>query len=381
MEMSAGLVIIGSGPAGVSTAEAFREHDSDAPVRIMTDDADPPYWRPPLSKEYLRGTDDDVELHSRDWYDERAIEIHRAAVSSIDVPDHAILIGDDRMQYDALVLACGSEPTPLSVPGGERALPLRSLADARRLRQAATAASSAVVVGAGFIGCEVAASLASRGLDVTLVGRDDVPQLKRLGSDVGHRIRDLLVANGVRFIGGASVTGVDGERVHVGDDRTVDADVVLAATGVKPRTELARAAGLDLHSSRIVVAADTSTSADDVYAAGDIAFALNATAGRRVSVEHWQDAADQGEVAGARAAGVHAEWTAVPGFWSDIGDATLKYHAWGDGYDTCRVVDQGSGFTAWYERDGVLVGVLTMGVDSDYDLGEQLIEAGKPAPL
>lgn len=365
----------------MSAAEAFRKHDSTSPVRIMTDDADPPYSRPPLSKEYLRGSDDDVELHSPDWYDERSIEIHRATVDSIDVTDHAILIGDDRMAYDALVLACGSAPAPLPVPGGERALPLRSFVDARRLREAAVGAGSAVVVGAGFIGCEAAASLARRGLEVTLIARDDVPQRKRLGADVGRRIRDLVIANGVRFIGGASVAEVQDGSVRLDDDRTLTCDVVLAATGVKPRTELADAAGLDLHSSRIVVAADMSTSADDVYAVGDIAFALHPTVGRRISVEHWQDAVEQGETAGARAAGQHAEWTAVPGFWSDIGDATLKYHAWGDGYDTCRVIDHGDGFTAWYERDGAVVGVLTHDTDADYDLGEQLIAEGKPVPL
>ena len=378
---AAGLVIIGSGPAGLAAAEAFREHDADAPVRIMTEDPDPPYERPPLSKEYLRGTTDDVALHPADWSAERSIELHRGTVTELDVTDHAILLGDDRMAYDALVLATGAAPRPLPVPGGERALSLRSLTDARRLREAATGAKTAVVIGAGFIGCEAAASLAMRGITVHLVAPDTLPQEKRLGSDAGHRITDLVTATGVRYVGDTSVREIGSHSVVLDDDRTIEADLVLAATGVAPNSDLARAAGLRIENSLIVVDEHMRTSADDVYAAGDIALAHNADAGRAIAVEHWQDAADQGEVAGARAAGRTVSWSGAPGFWSDIGDATLKYSAWGDGYEHSRIVDHGDGFTVWYERDGVLVGVLTHNADDDYDLGGRLIVEGKPAPI
>ena len=378
---SAGLVIIGSGPAGVGAAEAFRKHDTDSPVRIMTNDPDHPYARPPLSKEFLRGDTDDVELHPAEWFADRSIEIHRGEVTAIDVVDHAILLDGERMAYGALVLACGAEPSPLPVPGGERALNLRSLTDARRLRQAATGARSAVVVGAGFIGCEAAASLAMRGIDVTLVAPEQQPQEERLGADVGRRIRDFVEKSGARYVAGASVKEIREGAVELDGGRTIGCDVVLAATGVKPRIDLARAAGLELEQSRIAVDAHLHTSADDVYAAGDVAFAVNTDAGRRIAIEHWQDAADQGEVAGAGAAGKPANWSGAPGFWTSIGDATLKYHAWGDGFTHSRVIDHDDGFTAWYQRDGVAVGVLTHNADNDYDLGEQLIVAGKPAPV
>jgi 3-phenylpropionate/trans-cinnamate dioxygenase ferredoxin reductase component len=379
--MSAGLVIIGSGPAGVKAAEAFREHDADAPVRIMTEDPDPPYERPPLSKEFLRGDTEDVALHPADWFAERSIELHRGTVTELDVADHAVLLGEDRMAYDALILATGAAPQPLPVPGGERALSLRSLGDARRLRDAATGASSAVVIGAGFIGCEAAASLAMRGITVHLVAPEAHPQEARLGDDAGRRIADLVTATGARFVGGASVREIDSGSVHLDNGRTIECDLLLAATGVKPRIDLAQAAGLRIEKSRIVVDEHMRTSADDVYAAGDITLAHNTDAGRAIAVEHWQDASDQGEIAGARAAGGTTSWTGAPGFWSDIGDASLKYSAWGDGYDRSRLVDHGDGFTVWYERDSVLVGVLTHNADGDYELGEQLIVAGKPAPV
>ncbi|MGA8332097.1 MAG: FAD-dependent oxidoreductase, partial [Mycobacterium sp.] len=158
-------------------------------------------------------------------------------------------------------------------------------------------------------------------------------------------------------------------------------DLVVAATGVEPQSALASAAGIRTSDGRVVVDAQMRTSVDNVYAAGDVALAYNALAGRPVAVEHWQDAVDHGEIAGAGAAGQVREWDAVPGFWTTIGEATLKYHAWGDGFDTARLVDHGDGFTVWYERDHATVGVLTLNADEDYDRGEELIQRKNPSPL
>ena len=238
-----------------------------------------------------------------------------------------------------------------------------------------------MVIGAGFIGCEAAASLAMRGLSVTLVAPDRVPQEKRLGADAGERLLDLVTGTGVRYVGGASVAAIDDDGVRLDDGVTIDCDLVLAATGVTPLGDLAAAAGLQMQDSRIVVGADMRTSAADVYAAGDVTFAFNAAAGRHLAVEHWQDAADHGTVAGAQAAGADATWDAVPGFWSTIGEATIKHHAWGDGYDRSRVIDHDGGFTVWYEEDGTAVGVLTCEADDDYDHGETLIAEGRPIPV
>lgn len=386
--MPAGLLIIGSGPAGVSAAEAFRERRPDVPVRILTADPDLPYARPPLSKEFLRGQDDDIALHPPQWYRDRTIEvIHGVDVDTLDVAQKVVRAGDRRFEYDTLVLACGAAPVPLPVPGSDSALQLRSAGDATTLRAAAGRAKTAVVIGAGFIGCEAAASLAARGVSVTLAAPDPAPQVKRLGDEAGRRLRQLVERSGAGYLADATVTALENENdtgatVVVLDDGTrLAADLVLAATGVAPQSGLAEAAGLDVRNSRIVVGSDMRTSAPDVFAAGDVALAFNDTAGRHLAVEHWQDADDQGSIAGTGAAGDTARWNSVPGFWSTIGEATIKYHAWGDGFSEAQLIEHGGGFTVWYtDETGAAVGVLTYHADDDYDAGERLIEQAAAPP-
>jgi 3-phenylpropionate/trans-cinnamate dioxygenase ferredoxin reductase subunit len=208
-----------------------------------------------------------------------------------------------------------------------------------------------------------------------------VPQEKRLGTDAGERLLELVQQSGVRYVGGVTVKSITERGVVLNNGVTLDTDLVLAATGVAPNSAVPQAAGLTIEQSRVVVDADMSTSADGVFAAGDVASAFNAAAGRHLPVEHWQDAMDQGEVAGAVAAGQPSKWDAVPGFWTSIGEATVKYHAWGDGYQSSRLLARDNGFTVWYEKDGSAVGVLTCNADDDYDLGETLIAEGRPAPV
>lgn len=372
------MVVVGSGPAGVSAAEAFRHHDPETPVHILTADPALPYARPPLSKEFLRGETEDVLLHPAEWYDERRIDVVHTRVERIDPEGHVVIADGQRFVYSSLMLACGSAPIPLSVPGGQRAYQLRSLADARRLRDRSSGADSAVVIGAGFIGCETAAALARRGVSVTLVAPNTAPQDSRLGAEAGQRLRTLVTSAGARYVGGVTVEAVSADAVQLDKGVTIRCDLVLAATGVRPQSGLAEEAGLKIADSRVVVGADMRTSAPDVFAAGDVATAFNATAERHISVEHWQDAVDQGEIAGVAAAGRDGQWDGVPGFWTTIGDATVKYHAWGDGYDHVRLIDREDGFTAWYERDGATVGILTFNADDDYDRGEALIRNAQP---
>jgi 3-phenylpropionate/trans-cinnamate dioxygenase ferredoxin reductase subunit len=376
------LIVVGSGPAGVAAAEAFRSRDKDSLVQIITADSDSPYARPPLSKEYLRGETDDIALHPADWFADHGIDVLCGArVDGIETTERYVHTSDGGYSYRALVLACGAAPVPLEVPGGEHALQLRSLADAQRLRGAAAGAQSAVVIGAGFIGCEVAASLSKRGVSATLVAPQPLPQQQRLGTEAGDRLRRLLVDSGVRFVGGVAVEALHDGAVQLDNGVTVDTELIIAATGVRPNAEVARSAGLRIEQSRIVVGADMGTSAPAVFAAGDVALAFNATAGRAVAVEHWQDAADQGALAGAAAAGQAGRWDAVPGFWTTIADTTIKYHAWGDGFERSRVLDGEDGFTVWYEARDATVGVLTCNSDDDYDLGERLIAEHRPAPV
>ncbi len=378
-----GLIIIGSGPAGVGAADTFRTHNSTLPVRLISADPALPYERPPLSKDFLRGETDDVALHPRSWFAERDIELVQGVeLDRIDPVDGIAVIDGVRYSYTALVLATGATPAPLPVAGGEQALQLRSLSDAQRLRTAGSKAQTAVVIGAGFIGCEAATSLARRGVSVTLVAPQDVPQEKRLGRDAGEQLLRLVKGAGVQYVGGVSVDAIhDGSVVQLDSGMSIECDLVLAATGVVPNSGAAEAAGLDIEQSRVVVGADMVTSAPNIFAAGDVALAHNRTAGRRIATEHWQDAADQGAIAGASAAGVDAQWDGVPGFWTSIGDSDVKYHSWGDGYETSRLLLHDDGFTVWYERAGVTVGVLTLNGDDDYDLGERLIKEGSPAPV
>lgn len=374
---------MGSGPAGVAAAESFREHDAATPVQILTADIDMPYARPPLSKEYLRGQTDDVALHPAQWFADRAIEITRGAgVNRLDLVEHAVFVGAQRHAFDRLILASGAAPTAPSIPGGQRARLLRSLADASALRDSAHDADSAVVIGSGFIGCEAAASLALRGVPVTLVAPEPLPQEKRLGTAAAERLRDLVNETGARHVGGVTVKEITETGVRLDNGVTIDSDLVLAATGVTPQSRAAAKAGLQIRESRIVVGSDMSTSAPDVYAAGDVALARHEVAGRHLAIEHWQDATDQGAIAGACAAAASpTKWSGVPGFWTSIGEATLKYHAWGDGYERSRMINHLDGFTVWYESGNVTVGVLTYNADDDYDRGERLIAERQPPPV
>ena len=377
-----GLIVVGSGPAGVAAAESFREHNTSGRVRILTTDRDLPYARPPLSKEYLRGQTDDVGLHPQWWFDHKTMElVHNTTVDGLDLAERSVRAGDRRFRYDTLILACGAAPVAPPMPGGARARLMRSLADAAALREAAKDASTAVVIGAGFIGCEAAASLALRGMSVTLVAPETLPQEARLGSAAAERLRELVIQAGARYVGGVVVEEINDVGLRLDNGVTIDCDLILAATGVTPQHRLAADAGLDVRDSRIVVDTHMSTSTKGVYAAGDVALARHAAAGRHLAIEHWQDATDQGAIAGTSAAGKRATWDGVPGFWSTIGEATIKYHAWGDGYQRSRMLSHPDGFTVWYEADDAVVGVLTHNADDDYDLGQRLIAERRPAPV
>lgn len=391
--MTGGLVVVGSGPAGLGAARAYREHGGDGPVRILSADVDLPYDRPPLSKDFLRGVTGEAELllEPAAFYAKARIEtVLGVRVTALDPERRRLTLDGGRpLDYDNCVLATGSVPVRLRVPGGDdpAVLGLRSLADARILRTAAVGSARAVVVGSGFIGCEAAASLAMDGVTVTMVTDEQQPHAGRLGLEVGRRVSRWLTEAGVEVVTDASVTSIEphgpdaGAGLHLAGRAPFEADFVLVAVGVRPSTDLARTAGLDVAAGRILVDEHMRASAADVFAAGDVARAGNVAAGRPIAAEHWADALGMGAVAGATAAGAGPVWAAVPGFWSEIGDRTLKYHAWGDGYDEVRFVDHGAdAFTAWYGRNGLTVGVLTSDADADYDRGHDLIATGAALP-
>lgn len=382
-----GLVVVGGGPAGLEAARAYREEGGAGEIVLVSADEHPPYNRPPLSKDFLRGESDegDLPLEDGDFYRYYGIKLRlRTQARALDAARRVVTLSDgETLSYGRCVLATGATPKPLPVSGadGPGVRYLRSRRQARELRHAAAAARSAVVIGSGFIGCEAAASLARRGVAVTLVSMEEGPQAARLGDAVSQILRSWLEEEGVSLRLGAKVDAIEDGQVRLVGQSSAEGDLILAAGGAEPEAGLASAAGLAVENDRIRVDARMRSIVPSVLAAGDVALAFNAGAGRHLAVEHWGEALAMGKVAGQTAAGADASWDEVPGFWSTIGDRTLKYAAWGDGFDESSLVDHGGGsFTAWYSRDGIAVGVLTHDADNDYERGQLLIEQARPAP-
>ena len=382
------LLIVGGGPAALETARAYRQAGAGGEIVLVSGEEYLPYNRPPLSKDFLRGEsqEDALPLEDGDFYRRHGIEVRlRTRAQALDTGRREVTLSDGRtLGYGVCVLATGASPKPLPVPGAQSAGVhyLRSRHQAREVRDAAAAARSVVVIGSGFIGCEAAASLARRGLTVTLVSAEDGPQATRLGDAASQILRSWLEDDNVSLRLGAQVEAIEGGRVRLAGQASAEGDLLLVAGGVAPEAGLAAKAGLALEGERIQVDAHMRSSVAGILAAGDVAFAFNAAAGRHLAVEHWGDALAMGRVAGQTAAGTDASWAEVPGFWSTIGDRTLKYTAWGDGFDDARLVDHGTGaFTVWYSQDGVTVGVLTHDADHDYERGQRLIEQRRPVPL
>ena len=381
------LVIVGGGPAGLATARAYRQTGGEARVTILSSEAYAPYNRPPLTKEYLRGqaSREDLPIEKDGWYEENDVGLKLGAVVARLNRDDGIVELDEgeELSYDACVLATGSEPIRLPVPGADdpEILVMRTVENSARLQGRVGEGDKAVVVGSGFIGCEAAASLSLRGADVNLITLEDSPQQERLGQEVGERIEGWLRDYGVELRFGTSLEGIrrldGGYELFIEGKDTISTGTVLFGTGVAPRTALAEEAGLEVDGG-VVTDSSMRTSAPGVFAVGDIARAYNESAGRHLSVEHWGDALEHGRIAGTVISGGEAAWSMAPGFWSTIGDKTLKYWAWGDGWDEQVFEDKGEAFTVWYGKEGTLVGVLSHGSDDDYERGRELIERGEP---
>ena len=384
------LLIVGGGPAGLSAARAFRDAGGHGPVAIVADEQRMPYQRPPLTKELLRGEidEDELPLEAESWLGEHAVSLVAGRAVALD-PDRrrVTLSGGRSLGYQRCLLATGAEPRRLPIPGADdpSVRVVRTLDQVRELQRRLHPGDPVIVIGSGFIGCEIAASLALRGQTVTLVSDEPAPNQARLGAPAAERIAGWLSRLGVRLLLGTAVERIerrDRDLVLHRGPQAVRAETIVMATGVAPRSELLGAAE-PLVDGAIPVDPSMRTALPRILAAGDVAFAENTTAGRALRVEHWGDALGQGEVAGRTAAGVQSSWDAVPGFWSTIGDRTLKYAAWGDGYDDARLT-RGSGagsFTVWYCRDGRVVGVLAHEADENYERGRELIAARAPCPI
>jgi 3-phenylpropionate/trans-cinnamate dioxygenase ferredoxin reductase subunit len=377
------IVIVGGGPAAQAAAAAYREAGGRGRVRILAAEPLLPYERPPLSKEFLRGEMPrfDLLLEPAQWYREHEIEVVRGTrVERIDT-EKGLALTDEGVAYrfEQCLLATGARPQAPEALGVD--LPfvqrIRSVPDAERLARAA--GCRVLVVGSGFIGCEAAVSLAMRNAKVTVATLEAGPQIERLGERVSERLAGWLADWGVEVLPEAELAEISqsddpGGTIEFKDGRAVDAAAVLLAIGVTRNDELAAAAGIEVDDG-IPTDASMRTSRPGLLAAGDVAFAENSAAGRRLRVEHWGEALNQGEVAGKTMAGVDARWDAAPGFWSSLGERTVKYAGWGDGWDEVRF-EQGDddSFAAWYRRDGELAGVVAHERDADYEAGRERIE-------
>ncbi|MGH2895681.1 MAG: NAD(P)/FAD-dependent oxidoreductase [Solirubrobacteraceae bacterium] len=383
------LLVVGGGPAGFSAVRAYRDAGADGTVAIVADEGRMPYRRPPLTKELLRGesAEADLPLEDEGWLDEQGVDLIAGRAVALDADGRRVLLSGGReLRYVSCLLATGAEPTRLPVPGGDRPWVhvVRTVEHVRRLTDRLGDGARVVVIGSGFIGCEIASSLRARGHPVDLVSDEPLPNSGRLGEPQARILYDWLTDDGVVTHFDTPVQSIehaDGAlAVSTGAERLVG-DVVVMATGVAPRSELAAQAGLELDSGAVPVTAAMRTEHDRLLAAGDVCRADNLAAGRPLRVEHWGDALGQGAIAGQTAAGVDAGWDEVPGFWSTIGSRVLKYAAWGDGFDATRLHrDDDGAFVAWYGRQGRIAGVLTHERDDDYDRGRELIAEGAPWP-
>jgi 3-phenylpropionate/trans-cinnamate dioxygenase ferredoxin reductase component len=362
-------VIVGASLAGAKAAETLREEGFDGRVVLVGAEDERPYERPPLSKDYLRGEVDreKVYVHDESFYVEHDIELRLGRTAlSLDTANAQLELDDgEELSYDRLLLATGAEPRRLSVPGAELdgVFYLRSVSDSDALRQRLDRGGAVVVVGAGWIGAEVAASARQRGLDVTVVEPASVPLERVLGKEIGAVYRDIHTDRGVRMLMGTGVEAFEGDgvvgRVRTSDGRVIDCDFVVVGVGVQPRTALAAQAGMAVDNG-VLVDEHLRTSVPGVFAAGDVANSEHPFYGERIRVEHWANALNQGPVAARNIVGHNVAYDRLPYFFSDQYDVGMEYTGFARAWD--RVVFRGDPATRefvafWLVDDRVVAGM------------------------
>ena len=377
------IVIVGGGAAGFAAAEMLRRRDYQGSIVMLSAERAPPVDRPNLSKDYLAGSapEDWLPLRPDEFYPDSSIELHLGSeVAAIDSARREIrLAGSASVAYDRLLLATGAEPVRLAVPGADQAhvYTLRSLADCRAIIEAAKDARRALVIGASFIGLEVAASLRARNIEVHVVAPEARPMERVLGGELGDFIRGLHEQHGVVFHLGETVTGFDSRRVILKSGGSLEADLVVAGVGVRPRLALAEQAGLKIDRG-VLVDPYLQTSAPDVYAAGDIARWPDPYSGAAIRVEHWVVAERQGQVAAANMLGSAERFAAVPFFWSQHYDVPINYVGHAEQWDDIAVEGNidAKDCLLRYKRGGRVLAVASIFRDLDSLKAELAMEQG-----
>jgi 3-phenylpropionate/trans-cinnamate dioxygenase ferredoxin reductase subunit len=362
-------VIVGASLAGAKAAETLREEGFDGRVVLVGSEDERPYERPPLSKDYLRGEvgREKVYVHDERFYAQHDIELRlgRTAVS-LDTSSRELELDDgEQLRYDRLLLTTGAEPRRLSIPGAklDGVLYLRRVQDSDTLRQRLDRGGAVIVVGAGWIGAEVAASARQRGLEVTVLDPASVPLERVMGTEVGAIYRDIHTDQGVQMLMGTGVEAFEGdgavERVRTSDGQELECDFAVVGVGVEPRTGLAAQAGIAVDNG-ILVDEHLQTSTHGVFAAGDAANVHHPFYGERMRVEHWANALNQGPAAARNMLGQSVAYERLPYFFSDQYDVGMEYSGFARSWD--RVVFRGDPATRqfvafWLDDDRVVAGM------------------------
>jgi 3-phenylpropionate/trans-cinnamate dioxygenase ferredoxin reductase subunit len=381
------FVIVGASLAGAKAAETLRAEGFDGRVVLIGEEAERPYERPMLSKEYLRGEKPAAKLyvHDEGFYADNGIELMTGTrVQSLDPDAHEItLAGGARMSYSRLLLSTGAAPRRLPLPGADLSgvAYLRAMGESDALRAAITAASRVVVIGAGWIGSEVAASARHLGAQVAIVAPEAVPLVRVLGPEVGGVYRDLHAGHGVDLHLSTQIEAIVGDRAASGvrttDGLVIEGDLVVVGVGVTPRVELAKLAGLTVENG-IVVDEFLATSVPHVFAAGDVAATWNTRYNKRIRMEHWANALNQGPVAARNMLGQHTAYEKLPYFYSDQYDLGMEYNGYADDWDRVVVRGDRSGpeFLAFWLKDGRVLAGMNANIWDQGDDIKALIRSG-----
>ena len=375
------IMIVGGGGAGLAAADMVRREGYEGPVTIVSADDDPPVDRPNLSKDFLAGEaqDDWMPLWPPETYAERHVDlVLRSRVASIDPVSRSVRLDDgSRREYGALLIATGADPVRPAIPGADsrQVLYLRSFADSRAIVERARTGRHVVVVGASFIGLEVSASLRARGIAVDVVAPERVPLEHVMGVEVGRFVQSLHEAQGVVFHLGQTVASVAGRTVRLSGGGTLDADFVVMGVGVRPATAVAEKSGLALDRG-IAVNEYLETSVPGVFAAGDVARWPDPHTGERIQVAHWVVAERQGQVAARNMLGRRERFEAVPFFWSQHYDVTIRYVGHAERWDAVHVDGsfEARNCAVTYSRDGRRLAVATIHRDRESLTSEVQLE-------
>src|ERR671920_1062390 len=383
------MVIVGASLAGGSAAVTLRQEGFEGKVLLIGAEPQPPYERPPLSKEYLRSESsfEDALVRAPDFYDENGIETRFGVrATRVDSADKAVeLDGGERLLYDKLLVATGGSNRRVPIPGIglEGIYGLRTVADSDRIRAEIAPGRKAVVVGMGFIGSEVAASLRQSGVEVVVVDRNKVPLRRVLGEEVGRVMEEVHRDHEARLILEDTVAAFEGadrvERVVTQGGRRIECDFVVVGLGVEPGTELLAGTGVEIDNG-IVVDEFCRASVEGIYAAGDVANHYHPVFERRIRVEHWQNALNQGPAAARSMLGKDEPYDDIPWFWSDQYDYNLQYAGFHTEWD--ELIVRGSmeerNFVAFYRKDRRVLAAGALNRSRELRRSIRLINAQRP---